>query len=298
MNDRSAQALICPACRTRLRVAAGQADVESPCPECGQLLVINLDRRVVACVPRSIATQPVVSRGVWIELLDLLRQHRIGVSIFAASLVGLCSLLLLPNKRPRASVPDAVQAAAKERFERSAVDDADVTAAANGENSPTVEGQSAPSKMATNLQPVEIAAEQRPASQPLVAVVAVEPPPEPEPRGVHRLDDGIVLANAQQAVVDERPQGPTRAELLQKTLKQRFVSFQIPTKTPLRQVLRELNEVANGLIEIDETVSAAVLKQSITVSLKDAMLLDVLNDVANASSLKLSIEDDVIRLHN
>lgn len=297
MNDRSAQALICPACRTRLRVAAGQADVESPCPECGQLLVINLDRRVVACVSRSIAIQPIVSRGVWIELLELLRQHRIGVSIFAASLVGLCSLLLLLNDRPGASVPDAVQAAATDRFARSAVEDADVTAAANGKILSNVEGQPVPSKTATNSQPVEIASKQPPAAQPVVKVVPLEPPPEPEPRGVHLLEDGVVLANAQQTVVDERPQGPSRAELLQKALKQRFVSFQIPAKTPLRLVLRELNEVANGLIEIDETVSAAVLKQSITVSLKDATLLDVLNDVANASSVKLSIEADVIRLH-
>ncbi len=298
MNDRPAEALICPACRTRLRVAEDLTEATTPCPECGQMLCISLVRREALCVPTSAAQKSEIHRKLLTEFLVLLTRHRIGLSTFAASLAALSSLLLLPRPSSESSISDVANLPEVMHSRLVGVDDNELTNGPDGEISLAAPPVIVREKAAVESLSPERATQVMPFIQRVDVAVAVDPPPVPESRTALQIEDGVALANAQQIPVDQPSQGPSRPELLQMALRQRFVSYQVPAKTSLRNVIRDLNELANGLIEIDEKVSADALKRPVSISLNDATLLEVLENVATASSLKISANDEAIRIHD
>jgi len=142
-----------------------------------------------------------------------------------------------------------------------------------------------------NIEPLPL---RPPVSQP--QLVAMDPPPEPETRTPALVQDAAVIpVNAAQPL-SKTTTHPTQRELIDRALRQRFVSFQASGKTPLRQLVRELNELANGFIVVSPNVTSEMLNKTVTLSLRETSLLDVLNAVARVTDLKIVVAEERIEL--
>ncbi len=290
MSENSHAALICPSCRTRLRVTSQQAGSAFACPECRQPLIASDDLHSV-----SIVTQPQAAPAMSVT-------RRRSAIIIAAVTMLLLVIALRPSSR---TIEQPVASTAATHVEQPANSDAQP---ARSEAAPKT-AETAPNQIAAPLvaQPVAPVA-------PQVSIVAVgvqeklpsvratpqptdAPPPEPEARSVAAVQDPAVIpVNAEQLAPVAAPKPPSPQELIEAALAQRFVSFSVPSKTTLRSLVRELNELANGFIVLSPDITTGVLNKPVSITLKDSNLRDVLTAVAQATGLQLVVTADRIEL--
>lgn len=282
MSAPSLPALICPSCRTRLRVAREQAGSARPCPECGQSLLVSRDLLQVLVVPSAVA---IPSR----------QPTPLRLFIVASGIVVVVVTFAL---WPRERVVEPPESPSKLVSEPSHAQPEQHSAEVEQQAKPVVKVPRDAALPATPQQPrnVDPLPPQPVMLQP--QQVAMEAPPESEMRTPALVQDAAVIpVNAEQAAAKTTSPPPTSSrELIDTALRQRFVSFQVSGKTPLRQLVRELNELANGFIVISPQVSSATLDKTVAVSLKDTSLSDVLSAVAKASGLKVVVAEDRIEL--
>lgn len=278
MSEQSPNALICPSCRTRLRFEPQQAGKPLPCPECGQSLIVSPDlQHIVWPLPQEPADSPTTPRR--------------GIAIAGAAIVvALVAFTLWPRHQP-ALLPE-------ERLDPPTMD---VGPIAQPEPETTPHVAIVTPEVATKEE-VPLVVAQVPEQQklPLARVaqlLADAPPPEPEPRSAGAVQDPAVIpVNGEQPATAATPTAPPPQELIAAALQQRIVSFTVPSKTPLKSLVRELNELANGFIVISPEVSAVTLNKPTSVTLKDATLRDVLDAIARSAELRVVVADDRIEL--
>lgn len=272
-------ALICPSCRTRLRVTRERAGIAQPCPECGQSLLVSRDLLQVLLVPPIAAVPSRQPR----------RQRWLIAAGCMATVVVLASWpreRVIERTKPQAEITPEPQNS-KPVHRPSDVKPQPVAKVAADQTRPAAPHQP------QNVDPL---LRRPPVSQP--HLVGMEPPPEPEMRTPALVQDPAVIpVNAEQPLSKtSTPPTPAPRELIDRALRQRFVSFQTSGKTPLRQLVRELNEMANGFIVVSPNVTSETLNKTVALSLRETSLLDVLNAVARVTDLKIVVAEERIEL--
>ncbi len=280
--------LACPACRTRLRVEAALLGTEVSCPECASRLLIAADQQSV----RLMAAHPLESPVAQIEtaprtpFLDRFRlRHRTQQWLLVGAILSIGVAVLIARSRndstsdSTSAVTEVAQATAEPPVPAVKVEPRVPNRV------PTPEPV-APTPIVTPPQPVPVI-EQPVIAEPVKVAVVAQIPNEPD---VKPADQPPI---AEPKPVDDLP---ARKERLARVAGHRISSFETSSKTPLRQLVREVNELAAGLIVIDESVSASDLAQSVSVKQRDANVVELLEAMLRTTGLRVEVREDHISI--
>lgn len=284
--------LVCPACRTRLRVEAALLGTEVSCPECGSRLLIAADQqsaRLIAAHPLETPIVPIETAPIetatgtplWLRFRPRRRSHQwllVGVAL-SVLCVGLFSRM---NRADSKNGSTEVAQATSEGPEPEVKVEARVPAP-----EPV-----APVPVATPPQPPQVVAP--PVIAPPVEVAVVVPIPEVAPiAAVPEVKPADQPAVAEPKPVDDLV---ARKERLARVTGHRVALFETSSKTPLRQLLREVNELAAGLIVVDETVSPSDLEQQVSVKQRNVNIVSLLEALLRSTGLRVEVREDHISI--
>lgn len=271
---------VCPECRTRLRFEPAARGQQIRCPECHANLLVALDGRVERMTNRAAEDSdgPVTqakfdstARRVLVASVIVLFAIGLGWALRARSRSaensGATSSVPAPSNENEAASVASVDAPKSEIQLASAVVDPPL--------------KKAESIGVQNLDPApqpKLQIEQVPQLPDLEAqqpkTIALEPPP-PEPR------------EEQPPVQAAKPVVP-----IEVLAQQKLQRFEISKPTPLKDVLRELNELMAGRIELAEGVELKELDARVTLNLTDTTVLDVVEAALKPTALRAVVNEN------
>ena len=252
---------------------------EVSCPECGSRLLLAADQqsaRLIAVHPLATLTAPLETEVEPEPGTPRFRRSHLLLSVGVTLSVCVGLFLSLSrnasNPEPQSPVTEVAPANAEPTVHAVKVEAREPAPAP--EPVPSAPIIDPPLPAVVIEKPVEVSVV---APVPTVPEVKpADPPPVAEPKPVDDL--------------------AARTERLMQITGQRIALFETSAKTPLRQLLREVNELAAGLIVVDETVAASDLNQQVSIKRRDVNVVELLEALLQSTGLRVTVREDHISI--